>query len=151
LALKNADIVFFASAYSAGQQLAAHALNHHYIIVSCTRFPDFAVFNAAGREIQYNCGKSGEILITRTAVDLDKVICHHNFNQEKVMKMLAENHGAIEIENDYIREEWIVLSSSREEVNVRSLCAQYGIENLPDYQNRSRAYINSKRRDTLSF
>ena len=151
MAIKNADIVFFASAYSAGQQLAAHALNHHYTIVSCTRFPDFAVFDLAGREIRYESGKDGEVLISRASVDLDKVICHHNFNEEKVARMLAENPGAVEIENDYKREEWIVLRSFRENVNVRSLCAQYGIENLRDYQTRSREHINSRRRDPLSF
>ena len=147
MALKNADIVFFSSAYSAGQQLAAHALNHHYTIVSCTRFPDFAVFDLAGKEIQYNKGDPNEGLVARATVDLDKVICHHNFNTEKIHQMLAENPGAIEIENDYKREEWIVLRSFSPEINVRSLCEKYGIENLRDYQNRSRAYINSRRKE----
>jgi len=151
IADKNADIVFFASAYSAGQQLAAHALNHHYTIVSCTRFPDFAVIDPAGREIQYNKGvtrdDTEEVLITRASVDLDKVICHHNFNEEKIQLMLAENPGTIEIENDYKREEWIVLRSFSNEINVRDLCRKYRIENLRDYQNRSRAFINSRRKD----
>ena len=146
---KNADIVFFASAYSAGQQLAAHALNHHYTIVSCTRFPDFGVFDIAGREIQYNKGSPGEALLARATVDVDKVICHHNFNEEKIKQMLSENSGDIEIENDYKREEWIVLRSFSKEVNVRSLCKKYGVESLRDYQNRSRTYISSKRKEPL--
>ena len=149
LADKDVDVVFFVSAYSAGQQLAAHALNHHYTIVSCTRFPDFGIFDLAGREIQYNKGNSSEILVTRAKVDLDKVICHHNFNEEKIQRMLIENPGIIEIENDFKREEWIVLRSFSAEVNVRSLCKKYGIENLRDYQNRSRVYINSMRKEPL--
>ena len=149
IAEKNADIVFFASAYSAGQQLAAHALNNHYTIVACTRFPDFSVFDVAGREIQYNRGRAGEVLTARATVDVDKVICHHNFNQEKIQKMLAENPGAVEIEHDYEREEWIVLRSSSAETNVRGLCKKYGIENLRDYQNRSRAFISSARKGSL--
>lgn len=151
MAEKNADIVLFSSAYSAGQQLAAHALNHHYTIISCTRFPDFGIFDLAGREIQYNRGNPGGILITRAAVDVDKVICHHNFNEEKVRQMLAENPGIIEIENDYMREEWIVIRSFSADVNVRDLCRKYGIENLRDYQERSRAYINSRRKTPLSL
>ena len=149
IAQKNADIVFFASAYSAGQQLAAHALNHHYAIVSCTRYPDFAVFDIAGREIQYIKGDLNEVLVARATIDLDKVICHHNFNLEKIDRMLAENPGAVEIENNYKREEWIVLRSFSKEINVRVLCEKYGIENLRDYQNRSRAYIESRRKEAL--
>jgi len=153
IADKNADIVFFPSAYSSGQQLAAHALDHHYVIVSCTRFPDFAVFDPAGREIQYNKGISRddteEVLITRATVDLDKVICHHNFNEDKIARMLEENPGAVEIENDFKREEWILLRSGSAGINVRALCKKYGIENLRDYQNRSRAYINSVRKEPL--
>ena len=151
IAEKNVDIVFFASAYSAGQQLAAYALNYHYTIVTCTRFPDCGIFDLAGRELQYNEGNPDEILITRATVDLDKVICHHNFNEEKIKQMLAENPGIVEIENDYKREEWIVIRSSSAEVNVRSLCREYGIENLRDYQNRSRAYISSRRKEPLSL
>ena len=151
IADKNADIVFFASAYSAGQQLAAHALNHHYAIVSCTRFPDFGIFDIAGREIQYNKGNPDEAFVARATIDLDKVICHHNFNLEKIQQMLSENPGIIEIENNFKREEWIVLHSFSKEVNVRSLCKKYGIENLRDYQNRSRTYISSKRDDPLQL
>jgi len=149
IADQNADIVFFPSAYSSGQQLAAHALNHHYTIVSCTRFPDCAVFDQAGREILYNKGitrdSTEEVLITRTTVDMDKVICHHNFNEDKIARMLAENPGDIEIEKNFLREEWVILRSGSAEINVRALCEKYGIENLRDYQNRSRAYINSRR------
>ena len=144
LADKDADIVFFPSAYSAGRQLAAHALNHHYTIVSCTRFPDFAVFDIAGREIQYVRGDKGKILTVRAAVDIDKVICHHNFNQDKVEKLLAENPG-IRLEQNDEREEWFLLSSGSAEINVRETCKNYGIEHLRDYQNRSRDYIKSRR------
>ncbi|MDR2476352.1 MAG: carbon-nitrogen hydrolase family protein [Treponema sp.] len=144
LADKDADIVFFPSAYSAGRQLAAHALNHHYTIVSCTRFPDCAVFDIAGREIQYVRGDTGKTLIARAAVDIDKLICHHNFNKNKVQKMLAENPG-IRLEQNNEREEWFLLSSGSAEIHVRETCKKYGIEPLRDYQNRSRAYIKARR------
>ena len=151
IADKDVDIVFFPSAYSAGLQLAAHSLNHHYAIVSCTRFPDFSVIDIAGREIQYEKGNKEETLVARATLDLDKVICHYNFNVEKVQKMLEENPGLVEIEHDFKREEWILLRSFSEEVNLRALCKKYGIENLRDYQNRSREYINSKRTEPLAL
>jgi hypothetical protein len=112
--------------------------------VSCTRFPDFAVFDIAGREIQYVRGDKGKILTARAAVDIDKVICHHNFNKDKVKKMLAENPG-IQLEQNDEREEWFLLSSNSAEINVRETCKNYCIEPLRDYQNRSRAYIKARR------
>jgi hypothetical protein len=153
IALKNADIVFFVSAYSAGQQLAAHALNNHYVIISCTMFPDFAVFDIAGNETFYSRGVKTDLLVSRAVVDLDKVICHSNSNsnEEKIKRMIKENPGAVEIERYYEREQWYVLRSPLPGTVARDLCEKYEIENLRDYQNRSRAYINTKRRNPIKW
>ena len=118
--------------------------------MSCTSFPDFAVFDLAGREIHYVRGEKGKILSARASVDMDKLICHHNFNKDKVRKLLAENPG-IKLELNDEREEWFLLSSGSAEINVRETCKNYGIENLRDYQNRSRSYIKSRRATPVLF
>jgi len=141
----DVDVVFFSSAYSAGRQLSAHALNHHYAIVTSTLKPDFAVYDIDGKEITYNRAQSDQILISRTRIDLDKVICHHNFNREKIMTMLADHPGEIELEHDYEREEWCVIRSATPQTNVRALCRKYGIEGLRDYKRRSRTYADELR------
>lgn len=41
----GAEVVFWPSAYSAGSQLAAHALNHHYYIVTATTAGDSLVYD----------------------------------------------------------------------------------------------------------
>lgn len=141
---RDAQLVLFTSAYSAGRQLAAHAMNHHYQIVTCTRFPDVAAYDMAGEEIFYQSGDRGELLISRLALDLDRVICHHNFNQDKVAQLLERHPNEI-IVQDFPREQWLVLSSASPNTHVGTLCRQFGIEPLRDYKRRSRRHIDQRR------
>lgn len=133
----DADLILFSTAYSAGRQLSAHAINHHYAIVTSTRKPDFAVYDIDGTEITYNRKSNNQILISRAHIDLDKVICHHNFNREKITQMLKDHPGKIELEHDYDREEWCVIRSISD-VSAKELCREYEIERLRDYKRRSR-------------
>lgn len=145
----DTDIVLFSSAYSAGIQLSAHAINHHYAIVTATQKPDFAVYDIDGKELTYkrceNFYRSDMVLASRVRVDVDKVICHFNYNREKVFKMLKDHPGKIEIEHEYDREEWLVIRSASPDVNVRAVCKEYGVERLRDYKRRSRKFIEEKR------
>jgi len=133
----DADLVLFTTAYSAGRQLSAHAINHHYAIVTSSRKPDFAVYDIDGTEVTYNRKSNNQILISRARIDLDKLICHHNFNREKITKMLKDHPGKIELEHDYDREEWCVIRSASD-ISARALCREYKIESLRDYKRRSR-------------
>jgi hypothetical protein len=146
IADKGAEVVFFVSAYSAGRQLAAHAINHHYTIVSCTRFPDFAIYDIGGQEKRYSRTDRRELLVSRAVIDLDKVICHKDYNMDKIKKMIEENPGGVEIDTDCVRENWIILRSLSAELSARELCKKYDIELLTDYQKRSRDFINRSRR-----
>jgi len=145
----DVDLVLFSSAYSAGTQLCAHALNHHYAIVTATRKPDFAVYDINGVETTYTrCetfNRHDNVLASRARIDLDKVICHFNYNRDKVFKMLGDYPGKIEIEHEWDREEWFVLRSSGPDVNLRATCEKYGIEKLRDYKRRARRIISEKR------
>lgn len=141
----DTELVLFTSAYSAGRQLSAHALNHHYAIVTATRKPDFAVYDIDGKELTYHRGNCGQILLSRARIDMDKVICHHNFNRDKLNALLKDYPREIELEHDYDREEWCVIRSMSTEISAKALCREYGIEPLRDYQRRSRNYIHSVR------
>lgn len=142
---KDVDLVVFASAYSAGRQLAAHALNHHYTIATCTRIPDFAVIDLAGREIEYKKGNKADILVSRARINLNKAICHYNFNKEKINKLINDYPGTIEVDCEMPREEWIILKSEHEELNLKKILKEYGIETLREYKLRSKKFINSHR------
>ena len=145
----DVDIVLFSSAYSAGSQLCAHALNHHYAIVTATHKPDFAVYDINGKETTYSRCESytrpNMVLASRARIDVDKVICHFNFNREKVFRMINDYSGKIEIEHEYDREEWLVIRSTDTDIDVRAICKEYGIERLRDYKRRSRKFIEEKR------
>ena len=145
----DADIVLFSSAYSAGSQLCAHALNHHYAIVTATQKPDFAVYDINGKEITYTrCetfNRPDNILVSRARIDLDKVICHFNYNREKVFQMLRDYPGKIELEHEWEREEWFVIRSVTPDINVRAICKEYGIETLRKYKRRARKLIEERR------
>ncbi len=80
LADLKAEMVIWASAYSAGSTLQAHALNHHYYIVTSTLLRDCTVFDITGRELLYE--KSDSINISRIVLDLDRGIYHENFNMD---------------------------------------------------------------------
>ena len=116
---------------------------------TATQKPDFAVYDINGVETTYSrCEifhRPDNILVSRARIDLDKVICHFNYNRDKVFKMLKDNPGKIEIEHEWDREEWFVLRSSGEDVDLRAVCKEYGIETLREYKRRARKLIAEKR------
>ncbi|MBX3010037.1 MAG: carbon-nitrogen hydrolase family protein [Caldilineaceae bacterium] len=143
LADQGAEVVIWPSAYSAGTSLQAHALNHHYYIVTSTYTKDCIVYDITGEEIHYT--KSDEINISRVTLDLDRGIYHENFNMADRDRLLAEHGSAIELEQWLTREQWFVLRAKQPEVSARSLARQYGLEELRDYLTRSRHAIDQMR------
>ena len=89
LADKGAELVVWPSAYSAGTTLQAHALNHHYYIVTSTLSRDAIAYDITGEELLNQ--KSQDINVARVTLDLDRGIFHENFNIEKRDRLLAEH------------------------------------------------------------
>ena len=143
---KGAELTVWCSAYSAGSQLSAYSLTHHYPIVTCTQVPDSAVFDIDGREIKYGKGEGGAYILEHT-VDLDRCIFHYNFNRDKAEKLLAEHRADIEIEKDYWREQWFILRSKSEKASARELAARYNMKELKAYKSDSMAAIDAMRID----
>ena len=139
MAYLGAEIVFWTSDYSGGASLQAHAINHHYYIVSTTRDRDCALIDITGKEIYYNTGTG--ITVSRITLDLDREVFHQNFNQEKIAKLLSE-HPEILLEQNLFREQWMVLSSNSPKTSVKALAAEMGIEPLRSYKFRSEREIN---------
>jgi apolipoprotein N-acyltransferase len=135
LADQGARLVFWPSAYSAGMQLQAHALNHHYTILTATLARDCALVDITGREAAYNKADSG-VLVTRVAIDLNRGIYHDNFNGERIERLLAERPREVVCEARYPREQWNVLRAEPG-VSLRTLEATYGLEGLRAYKARS--------------
>ncbi len=143
LAAQGAELVIWPSAYSAGTTLQAHALVHHFYIVTSTQTCDCLAYDITGEELLYE--KSAGIHVSRITLDLDRGIYHENFNVEKRDRLLAE-HGHDVMQEVWLeREQWFVLRAARPGVSARSLARQYGLEELRDYIRRSRHQIDERR------
>lgn len=143
LADQGAELVVWPSAYSAGTSLQAHALNHHFAIVTSTYTKDCIVYDITGEEILYETAE--DLNISRFMLDLDRGIYHENFNLAKRDQLLAEHADDVEMEQWLKREQWFVLRAKRPGVSARRLAQEYGLEELRTYLSRSRAAIDQMR------
>ena len=143
LADQGAELVIWPSAYSAGTTLQAHALNHHYAIVTATQTVDCIVYDITGQELLYE--KSADLNVSRITLDLDRGIYHQNFNLENRDKLLQERGDDVEQEMWLEREQWFVLKAKRPGVSARDLARQYGLEELRHYLDSSRRQIDAMR------
>lgn len=143
--LKNngAEVVFWSSAYSAGSQLQAYSLLHHYYIVTSTYTKDCQVYDITGQRILDE--KSDNITVSRITLDLDRPLFHENFNMDKMSELLKAHGDEIELELSMPREQWFVLKCKKPGISARLLSQKYGMEELSDYQSRSRIEIDKRR------
>jgi len=143
VAEQGAELIVWSSAYGAGAQLAAHALNHHYPIVTSTLSGHCMVFDINGERV---LNVQGRVHYTQwIALDLDRCIFHENFNEEKLDSLLREEPGLVEVERHMRDEQWIIVRSAQEGVSAREVCAKAGMEELRAYKQRSRRAIDDMR------
>ena len=143
LADQGAELVIWSSAYSAGSTLQAYALMHHYYIITSTLMCDCLAYDITGQELHYRHRPC--INISRLVLDLDRGIYHENFNTAKREHLISEHGGEVVKEQVLAREQWFVLKARKTGVSARTLAREYGLEELRDYINHSRAEIDSKR------
>ena len=143
LADHGAELVIWSSAYSAGSSLQAHAINHHYYIVTSTLSRDCIVYDITGERIFFE--SSPDINISRMVLDLDRGIYHQNFNIEKRDKLLAERKADVVQERYMNLEQWFVLKARRPGVRARDVARGYGLEELRDFITRARGHIDNAR------
>lgn len=143
LADKGAEVVIWPSAYSAGTSLQAHALNHHFYIVSVTQVSDCLAYDITGEKLFYQ--KSEKVNVATVTFDLDRGIYHENFNIPKRDKLLKEHPEDVEMEKWMQLEQWFILKAKRPGVSARELAKQYGMEELRHYLDRSRRSIDGRR------
>ena len=139
----GAEVILWPSEYSGGSSLQAHAINHHYYIVTSSATPDCIAYDITGEQILYESAK--DVNVSRLTLDLDRGIYHQNFNLDKLDKLLKE-HGQDVAQDKWMGlEQWFVLKAKRPGVSARALARQYGLEELRHYLERSRVEIDSRR------
>lgn len=137
LADQGAELVLWASAYSAGSSLQAHALNHNFYIVTSTLCRDCTVVDITGEILRYESKPAG-IHVSRVTLDLDRGIYSSDFNLDKRDKLLREHGNDVLMEKWAPQESWFVLRAKRPGVSARKLAAEHGLEELRPYLARSR-------------
>jgi len=143
-ARQGAELAIFSSAYGAGMQLAAHALNYHYPIVSATLGGYSMGFDIDGQR-SVDVKSEGEHFVQFYQLDLDRCIFHENFNTDKLEKLLQESPRRVEVEKHWPAEQWIIVRSAMAGQSARAVCAEAGMEELRHYKFRSRAAIDDMR------
>ena len=143
LADQGAELVVWPSAYSAGSSLQAHAINHHYAIVTSTATRHCLVYDITGELLLSE--RAPDLLVSRITLDLDRGIYHQNYNMEGRDRLLREQGDAVVEERWLEDEQWFVLRAVRPGVSARALARQYGLEELRDYLDRSRREIDCMR------
>ncbi len=139
---QGAEIVLWPSAYGGGIPLNGYAMIHNYYIVAVGWGN---IIDRMGKDIADVEKPMPKQFIT--TLDLDLTIAHHNFNREKVAKLLEEHKGEVErVPGVGNMESWYMLRATAPGVRVRELCKQYGIETLHEYRARSREQLNALRK-----
>ena len=140
MARGGAELVAWPSEYAGGTTLQAQALMNHYYIVSATQARQCLVYDITGREMLSE--SSSGFNVSRIVLDLDRGLYHEDFNLAKLEALLADNKGAVEVEQRLPAEKWFVLRALRPGVSARRLAREYGLEELRDYIARSRRELD---------
>ena len=149
LADRDAELVVWPSAYSAGSALQAHAINHHFYIVTSTWHSHCLVYDITGEQL-VNSKRDG-VNITRVSLDLDRRVYHENYNWTKAQQILKDLPDDVALDRFLDFEQWFVLKANRPGVNILSIAEKYGLEDHRDFIKRSRAEMDRRRGFTLDL
>jgi hypothetical protein len=143
LAEQGAELVAWTSEVSGGLSLQAQAIANHFYIVTADKTCDCSVFDITGQRILNE--KTPGLNVSHFTLDLDRGIYHYNFNLQKRAHLLGEQGDKVTIDIDLPEEEWFVLKAIQAGARARQLASTYGLEELRQYLERSRSYINALR------
>lgn len=137
---EGVEVVFWVSAYAAGAQLQAHALNNNYYIVTATSAGTSLIYDINGERIM--CETAPEVNVCKPIIDLDRGIYHYDFNLDKLPELLDAHGDDIEVEKMMDFELWFILRSRNKDVSARTLAKEYGMTELQQYKFDSQRSID---------
>ena len=143
LADAGVDIVIWPSAYAGGEILRSYAQIHHYHVLTCTQAGDSHLYDPIGTEIMPNDQTHDRV--RKFSIDLDRGFYHHNFNLDRLERLLVDHGDDVQLDAMLTSEEWFVLSRRQEGIGVRDLARSYGLEEIRDYVQRSRKAMDALR------
>ncbi|NPV46016.1 MAG: carbon-nitrogen hydrolase family protein [Armatimonadetes bacterium] len=142
LAANGARLVVWPSAFIGGERLAHWARDFGFYVLSCCTARSYLV-DMSGRFLGTTGWEDNQVRagllppIFSAVINMDRMLFHLDYNQDKFRDMLAKYGAGIEIENHY-PEAHFTLASLMEDVTVEDLVKEYDLEPWTAYLNRAR-------------
>lgn len=142
LAANGARLVVWPSAFIGGERLAHWARDFGFYVLSCCTARSYLV-DMSGRVLGTTGYEDNQVRagllppIFSAVINMDRMLFHLDYNQDKFRDMLAKYGAGIEIENHY-PEAHFTLASLMEDVTVEDLVKEYDLEPWTAYLNRAR-------------
>lgn len=149
LAQKEADLVFFPTTGSAHLPFRTWASYYGYHVAYCDK-NDAKVFTPTGDVIAHNdhsfgnpsidLGDGGEAHLSFSIINTDFGVYGDTFTMDVMPEILEEYAGSL-VFHEANREGTVVLESVDESVSIADVEAEFDIEPMFDYQDRTRQHV----------
>lgn len=142
LAANGARLVVWPSAFIGGERLTHWARDFGFYVLSCCTARSYLV-DMSGRFLGTTGWEDNQVRagllppIFSAVINMDRMLFHLDYNQDKFRDMLAKYGAGIEIENHY-PEAHFTLASLMEDVTVEDLVKEYELEPWTAYLDRAR-------------
>jgi beta-ureidopropionase len=144
---KNAEIVFWPSAYGGGQSLQLKALQHRYVLATSTRKGSSKIWDITGKEIAQT--GQWEKNWYCAPVNLEKAFLHTWPFVQHFDKIKAKYGRKIRITN-FHEEEWSVIESLSPDVIIADILKEYNLKTYDQHRYDSEtAQINARNTQVL--
>ncbi len=138
---KDAELVFWPSAFGGGIRLGAYAMLHHYYVVGVGH----GTFTDIDGQPVKNVRKLDKKHYIAT-LDLDRTMLCFDFNFGKTKKLLEDYKGRVIKEWTSKPSELWLLKATAPGVRVKDLCKKYQILTYREYERDCRKKINDARK-----
>lgn len=143
LAAHGARLVCFVSAFIGGERLTHWARDFGFYMLSSCSARSYLV-DMSGRMLGSTGWEDNQVRagllppIYSTVINMDRMLFHLDYNQDKFRDMLKKYGAGLEIENHY-PEAHFTLASLLDDVTVEDLIKEYNLEPWTAYLNRARS------------
>lgn len=139
---RGAEIVFWDSAYDGGFALRAYACLHGYYVVSSVRTRHARIINPLGEVLDHT---GQRMPIASRTIDLDYMICHHDFHHGIVEEMVRVFGDKVTVRMQDEEGHFLVESNS-DDMPMDKLAEVFGLVSRREYAELHRRVYPALRR-----
>ena len=123
LADNGVKVVFWPSAFAGGIMLQAHAIQHHYYIVSAVRTGPSRIIDPCGHVLAETAPDKSYVL---AEVNLDYAVMPQNANN--ALERIAARYGAQVSSKSYPEEGLFLIEPAVPDLTIAEVCSELGLE-----------------------